>query len=217
MMPATPRLLLLLLACLLPVSLAADERILDYRSDIRVESTGELLVTEIIRVRAEGRDIRRGIYRDFPTRYRDRWGNHVTASFDPLAVRRNGQAEPWHSERRSNGVRVYFGSADRLLEPGIHEYEFRFVTNRQLGFFDDHDELYFKKRGQAKTEQAGHQQRREAFDQVVVVAHAAIVVAASVLQLLLDFDQAAVQLLEALIGFQFRVILGQREQAADRA
>ncbi len=90
MMPATLRLLLPLLACLLPVSLAADERILDYRSDIRVEPAGELLVTETIRVRAEGRDIRRGIYRDFPTRYRDRWGNHVTAAFDPLAVRRNG-------------------------------------------------------------------------------------------------------------------------------
>jgi len=143
MKPASLRLLLPLLACLLPLSLAADERILDYRSDIRVQATGELIVTETIRVRAEGRDIRRGIYRDFPTRYRDRWGNHVTAAFDPLTVLRDGQAEPWHSEQRSNGVRVYFGSADRMLEPGIHEYEFQFATNRQLGFFGDHDELYF--------------------------------------------------------------------------
>jgi uncharacterized membrane protein YgcG len=134
---------LLLLLCLLPMTLAADERILDYRSDIRVQADGELTVTETIRVRAEGRDIRRGIYRDFPTRYRDRWGNHVQVGFEPLSVRRNGAAEPWHSERRSNGVRVYFGSAERLLEPGVHEYEFLFTTNRQLGFFDDHDELYF--------------------------------------------------------------------------
>jgi len=131
------------LLCLLPLLVAADERILDYRSDIRIQPGGELLVTETIRVRAEGRDIRRGIYRDFPTRYRDRWGNHVTADFEPLAVRRNGSAEPWHSEQRSNGVRVWFGSADRLLEPGVHEYEFVFASNRQLGFFDDHDELYF--------------------------------------------------------------------------
>jgi uncharacterized membrane protein YgcG len=141
--PTFLRLLLLLLAGLLPLSLAADERILEYRSDIQLESGGELIVTETIRVRAEGRDIQRGIYRDFPTRYRDRWGNHVKVSFDPLTVRRNGQAEPWHSEPRSNGVRVYFGSADRLLPPGIHEYEFQFATDRQLGFFDDHDELYF--------------------------------------------------------------------------
>jgi len=141
MMSAARRLLWLL--CLLPLSVAADERILDYRSDIQIQPGGELLVTETIRVRAEGRDIRRGIYRDFPTRYRDRWGNHVTADFEPLAVRRNGAAEPWRSERRSNGVRVWFGSANRLLEAGVHEYEFVFATNRQLGFFDDHDELYF--------------------------------------------------------------------------
>lgn len=133
----------LLLTCLLPLSLAADERILEYHSLIQVQPGGELAVTETILVRAEGRDIRRGIYRDFPTRYRDRWGNHVTADFEPLAVRRNGAAELWHSERRSNGVRVYFGSANYLLEPGTHEYEFIFTTNRQLGFFGDHDELYF--------------------------------------------------------------------------
>jgi hypothetical protein len=132
-----------LLACLLPLCSAADERILEYRSDIRVETSGELSVTETIRVRAEGRDIRRGIYRDFPTAYRDRFGNHVRVDFVPLAVRRNVQDEAWHTERRANGVRVYFGSSDRMLQPGVHEYTFSFVTNRQLGFFDAHDELYF--------------------------------------------------------------------------
>ena len=136
-------LLLALTCCLLPLGGAADERILDYRSDIRVAADGGVAVTETIRVRAEGRDIRRGIYRDFPTAYRDRWGNHVSVDFDPLAVRRNGEDEAWHTERRPNGVRVYFGSADRLLQPGIHEYSFSFATNRQLGFFADHDELYF--------------------------------------------------------------------------
>lgn len=122
---------------------AADERILDYHSDIHLEPTGELRVTETIRVRAEGQNIRRGIYRDFPTRYRDRWGNRVRVDFSPLSVRRNGQTEAWHTEKRSNGVRVYFGSANRMLQPGVHEYEFTFATNRQLGFFDQHDELYF--------------------------------------------------------------------------
>lgn len=138
------RLLLLALACcLLPLCGIADERILEYRSDIRVAANGGVAVTETIRVRAEGRDIRRGIYRDFPTAYRDRWGNHVKVDFVPLAVRRDGEDEAWHAERRANGVRVYFGSADHMLQPGIHEYSFSFATNRQLGFFADHDELYF--------------------------------------------------------------------------
>ena len=139
----TARLLLLLCALGLAVGLQADERILDYRSDIRVQPDGALHVTETLRVRAEGKAIRRGIYRDFPTRYRDRYGNRVVVDFTPVSVRRDGGSEPWHTERRSNGVRIYAGSSNRTVEPGIHEYEFVFVTNRQLGFFDQYDELYF--------------------------------------------------------------------------
>jgi uncharacterized membrane protein YgcG len=138
----TRRILLLLLICLAPAVLA-DERILDYRSDIQVHEDGWLTVTETIRVRSEGQQIRRGIYRDFPTRYRDRMGNHVKVEFQPVSVLRDGDGEAWHAEERANGVRLYIGSANRLLDPGIYEYRVEFRTNRQLGFFDSHDELYF--------------------------------------------------------------------------
>jgi uncharacterized membrane protein YgcG len=123
--------------------LAADERILEYRSDIHIHENGELTVSEFIRVRAEGQNIRRGIYRDFPTRYRDRLGNHFKVDFVPISVHRNGNPEPWYTKNISNGVRVYIGNSSRNLEPGVHDYELVFGTNRQLGFFDDHDELYF--------------------------------------------------------------------------
>jgi uncharacterized membrane protein YgcG len=132
---------LFLLITALPA--AADERILDYRSQLTLHASGEMTVTETIRVRAEGRNIRRGIYRDFPTRYRDRYGNRVNVNFQPLSVHRNGGAEPWHTEQRSNGVRVYMGGSGRMLEPGVHEYRLIFNTNRQLGFFEQGDELYF--------------------------------------------------------------------------
>ena len=46
---------------------AAREEILSYIADINVQDDGALEVTETIKVRAEGRQIRRGIYRDFPT------------------------------------------------------------------------------------------------------------------------------------------------------
>jgi uncharacterized membrane protein YgcG len=137
------RLALLLCAFFVAAGLQADERILDYHSEIQVQPDGALHITETIRVRAEGRAIRRGIYRDFPTRYTDRIGNRVVVDFTPVSVRRDGGSEPWHTERLGNGVRIYAGSANTLIEPGVHVYEFTFVTNRQLGFFDDHDELYF--------------------------------------------------------------------------
>ena len=71
----------------------ADERILSFESDIAVHQEGWIDVTETITVRAEGRQIRRGIYRDFPTRYRDRFGNSVDVSFTPRSVQRNGAPE----------------------------------------------------------------------------------------------------------------------------
>ncbi len=135
------------LFCLLPLLAGADERILDYRSDIRIHEDGVLTVTETIRVRAQGENIRRGIYRDFPTRYKDRLGNRYRVDFDVTSVRRNGRPEAWHTEKRSNGIRVYFGSANRLLDPGEHEYQLVFITNRQLGFFKEYDELWWNVTG----------------------------------------------------------------------
>ena len=137
--------LFLLLA--LPCFSAADERILDYHSDVLVRQDGWLQVTERITVRAEGDRIRRGIYRDYPIAYEDRYGNDVEVDYEPLSVLRNDQREDFHSERRANGVRTYFGSADRRLEPGIHTYVYRYRAGRMLGFFEERDELYWNVTG----------------------------------------------------------------------
>jgi uncharacterized membrane protein YgcG len=137
----------LFLLLTLPCFAAADERILDYHSDVRVRQDGWLEVTERISVRAEGERIRRGIYRDYPIRYEDRYGNDVEVDYEPLSVLRNDQREDFHSERRANGVRTYFGSADRRLEPGIHTYVYRYRAGRMLGFFEKRDELYWNVTG----------------------------------------------------------------------
>lgn len=125
----------------------ADERILEFSSDIEIAADSTMTVTETIRVRAEGNRIRRGIYRDFPTDYRDRSGNRINVLFEPIDVMRDGNREAWHSERRSNGIRVYFGSAEATLNPGEYTYRFRYRTARQLGYFENHDELYWNVTG----------------------------------------------------------------------
>ena len=142
---------LIALAALLVSSAMAQERILSYHSDITINADGSMVVEETIAVRAEGRQIDRGIYRDFPTRYRDRFGNSYVVDFDVVSVRRDGAAEAWHTENLSNGVRVYVGSADRHLTPGEYEYSIRYRTSRQLGFFDEHDELYWNVTGNGWT------------------------------------------------------------------
>ncbi|MDN5782434.1 MAG: DUF2207 domain-containing protein, partial [Luteimonas sp.] len=136
------------LACLLALLSAAavahaQERIVSYDSVIEVRADGSLDITEDIRVRAEGSAIRRGIYRDFPTRYKDRLGNRVVVGFEVLGVQRDGRPEPWFTQRRDNGVRINTGNDDFLQVPADYTYTLHYRTTRQLGFFDDHDELYF--------------------------------------------------------------------------
>ena len=46
-----------------------------------------------------------------------------------------------------NGVRVYAGSKDVLIEPGQHTYALTYRTDRQLGFYQEHDELYWNVTG----------------------------------------------------------------------
>ncbi len=122
---------------------AADEHISRYDIEIDVAQDGSLLVTEHITVRAEGHRIRRGIYRDFPTRYRDRHGNRVVVEFEVVGVERNGLPEPWFTENVSNGVRINTGNDDFLPVPADYTFTIRYRTTRQLGFFADHDELYW--------------------------------------------------------------------------
>ena len=55
-----------LLLCFMVVPLAAAEIIHSFDSKIEVKKDGTLIVTETIKVRAEGRNIKRGIYRHFP-------------------------------------------------------------------------------------------------------------------------------------------------------
>lgn len=144
------RLTTLFFAALLLVAATAthaDERILSYHSEIAIQANGELDVVETILVRAEGNNIRRGIYRDFPTRYEDRAGNRYRVGFEVVSVERDGRPEDWHTERMSNGVRVYAGNANRFLDPGEHTYRFRYRTTRQLGFFEDYDELWWNVTG----------------------------------------------------------------------
>jgi hypothetical protein len=125
----------------------AAERILLFVSDVRVERDASLSVTETIRVQAEGREIRRGILRDFPTDYRRRDGTRVQVGFEVLSVTRGGAAEPFATERLANGVRVRIGSADRLIGRGVHDYVIRYRATRQIGFFPDFDELYWNATG----------------------------------------------------------------------
>jgi len=124
----------------------AEERILDFDSHITVHQDASLTVRERIQVRCTGEEIKRGIYREIPTTY-TWWGIRRVVSLDVLDVLRDGRPEPYHIEMRANGKRIYIGREDVFLEPGDYTYIIVYKTDRQLGFFQDHDELYWNVTG----------------------------------------------------------------------
>ncbi|MFY9972831.1 MAG: DUF2207 domain-containing protein, partial [Chromatiaceae bacterium] len=95
----------------------AAEEIRLFESTIEIAPDGELRVTETIQVRAEGRQIRRGIFRDFPNTFEDAEGRVHRNSFDLVSVTRDGQRDGSRTERGSSFLRVYVGKDDVLLDP----------------------------------------------------------------------------------------------------
>lgn len=123
------------------------ERIISYDSDITINEDGSMNVVEVIKVHCEGVKIKRGIFRDFPTKYEDKYGNNIVIKFEVIEVLRDRKGESYHTESQSNGVRVYTGANNVFLKPGDYTYTIKYNTNRQIGYFEDFDELYWNVTG----------------------------------------------------------------------
>jgi uncharacterized membrane protein YgcG len=126
---------------------AAEERITRFVSQVDIRADSSLVVTETIDVVAEHLQINRGIFRDFPTRYRGRNGAQMRVGFDLLSVTRDGMAEQSKVEPINRGVRIRIGNPDVLIDEGEHRYVIRYRTTRQIGRFAEHDELYWNVTG----------------------------------------------------------------------
>ena len=118
------------------------ESIKSYHSDITLNKNGSIRVKETIVVHAEGRNIRQGIYRDFPTYYKSGLIRTVVP-FEVASIKRNGKRLPVEQKPIVfRGQRVYMRDGT-WLQHGKHTFELEYTTARQIGFFDKHDELYW--------------------------------------------------------------------------
>lgn len=145
----TKSLIFLILLIMNPLHTYPDqsERIIAFKSLIIVQEDSTIRVTETIRVRCENIKINRGIYRDFPTDYTGTFGTKRTVGFRVINILRDGKPEPYHITDESNGKRIYIGKEDVFLERGEYTYSIVYETDRQLGYFEDHDELYWNVTG----------------------------------------------------------------------
>jgi uncharacterized membrane protein YgcG len=139
--------LAVVLFCAAWLPAAAEEYIRSYHSEIAIAPDGELKVTETIVAKSEGNRIRRGIFRDFPLTMVDAEGRTVRVGFDIVSVTRDGRNEPYRTETIAGGIRIYSGDQDVFLRDGEHTFVLTYRTDRQIRYFDDHDELYWNVTG----------------------------------------------------------------------
>jgi len=140
------RLFLTIFLLILPAF--SREEVLSYDVSITVQQDGMLDVVETIQVRAEGNQIKRGIYRDFPHKVTDGYGITKTLPFKVIKVLKNELSEPFALESAPGGTRIRIGSADKILQPSVYTYTIHYRTaGWMLRPSDQIHELYWNVTG----------------------------------------------------------------------
>jgi len=139
-------LLSLIFACLIGVSAWAQERITNFDVKIEVETSGGLIVTETIDVISEGREIRRGIFREMPRYYKFE-GVKLENDYDLIHVKRDGKSDGIFTSKEGNAITWRIGSSTIFLENGPHRYEIKYRINEQVRRHGDKDEVYWNATG----------------------------------------------------------------------
>jgi hypothetical protein len=137
-----------------------SDRILLFKSTVKVNTSGKLNVIEEITIyNGDGQsrgtnyqtdlndEIKRGIRREFPTKYTDNNGFLKIVPFNITSVKRNGENENYFEEPASNGVVLYIGREDYYLPNGIYTYRIEYETAEQMVFLENYDEVYWNVTG----------------------------------------------------------------------
>ena len=125
----------------------AAEEILSYDVTVVIGVDGALDVDERIHVNAEGKQIKRGIYRDLPVEFRSEADAVQRAGFTVIGTMRDGEVVPWHSVPLPFVDRIYIGDKNVFIPLGIHEFVLRYRATGQLHHFIDHVEIQWNATG----------------------------------------------------------------------
>ena len=125
----------------------AREEIRAMASDVTLRVDGSVLVVETIDIRAEGDQIRRGIYRDIPVTMLGEQGNKIRIALDVQAVTRDGKPEKFRVERVGDFRRIWIGNSEVLLRRGDYRYVVTYAMERMARPTDGGDELYWNATG----------------------------------------------------------------------
>ncbi len=143
---------LLLMLCLFIFSAlpaAAVESIENFRSTITIREDSSLEVKEKLLINVENKSIKRGIIRSFPISYRDREGRSFNVGFDIDSVKLDGEDIHYEVSYKGDYAYVRIGDPNSMIPQGLHTFTIKYITTRQVGFFEEYDELYWNVTGNA--------------------------------------------------------------------
>jgi uncharacterized membrane protein YgcG len=149
------------------ITFNTGDRIIYFSSIVRMQADGTVMVQEKIKVNngdanyhpAYGTDsalqatgalndeIKRGIVRNFPLFYINKYKLFQNTTFKVRQVLRNGQKEEYHTEKAVNGVKLFIGNKYKSINSGIHTYTIEYETGNQLKYLNKFDELYWNVTG----------------------------------------------------------------------
>jgi uncharacterized membrane protein YgcG len=122
----------------------SEDKITFYDINLFINQDRSVTVTENITINnGISGTIEHGIFRDFPTLYKNKWGLKEVVELEILEVFRNGQNENYVKESLSGGQRIKIGNENYYLEEGQHVYTIKYTMDKQIRSFEDTDELYF--------------------------------------------------------------------------
>lgn len=125
----------------------AAERILDYSQYVAVQKNSDIFVKENIKVNVEHNSITHGIIRNFPVVREDAEGRRRQIGFEMQSVLLDGNPIPFSTDYSSRECTIRIGSADIAIPRGVHTFTLYYTAKGEIGFFDDHDELYWNVTG----------------------------------------------------------------------
>ena len=121
---------------------SAEEKITTYDVTIDVQQDADFIITEKISVISEGRNIRRGIFRDLP-RFKLDEGAKIPYQYKILSVTRNGKREPFAKNNNDNAKQIRIGDPEYFLPRGVHDYVITYEVKNEVRYFEDFDEVYW--------------------------------------------------------------------------
>jgi len=122
------------------------DRILNFDADIIVHKDASLTITETINFNAISTKENKFFLRKFPI-YSSLNKEHYKANYHILSVKKDDKDEAFYEETDGGWLNIYIGNSEESIKPGIYTYEIKYTIDRQIGFAEGYDELFWNVTG----------------------------------------------------------------------